>query len=81
MNTLQLIKARTKRSRAIQLARLQMAKAFRYPEHTDAVHTPVGRNAKSKLRYRGVSYESANTQQHALGGRELRYRGVTYGLY
>ena len=81
MNTLQLIKTRTTRSRAIQTARLQMAKAFRFPEHTDAVHTPVGRGTKSKLRYRGVAYESANDQQQALGGRGLRYRGVTYGLY
>ena len=81
MNTLQLIKARTARSRAVQLARLQMAKAFRVPEHTDAVHTPVGRTAKSRLRYRGVAYEPVKDQQQALGGRDLRYRGVTYGLY
>ena len=41
----------------------------------------MGRSAKSKLRYRGVAYEPAKDQQQALGGRHLRYRGVSYGLY
>ena len=39
MNTLQLIKARTSRTRAMQRARLQMAKAFGSADHTDATHT------------------------------------------
>ena len=42
MNTLQLIKARTTRTRAMQRARLQMAKAFGSTDHIDATHTPVG---------------------------------------
>ena len=41
MNTLQLIKARTTRTRAMQLARLQMAKAFGSADNIDATHTPV----------------------------------------
>ena len=36
MNTLQLIKARTTRTRAMQRARLQMAKAFGSADHIDA---------------------------------------------
>ena len=42
MNTLQMIKARTTRSRAIQLVRLQMAKAFGSADHIDDTHTPLG---------------------------------------
>ena len=81
MNALQLIKARTTKNRAIQLARLQMAKAFRNIEYTDAAHTPVGTLRRPQLRYRGVAYEPASGDQHATGGRELRYRGVSYGMY
>ena len=50
MNTLQLIKARTTRTRAMQRARLQMAKAFGSADHIDATHTPVGSGQKSQLR-------------------------------
>ena len=56
MNTLQLIKARTTRTRAMQRARLQMAKAFGSADHTDATHTPLGSVNKPQLRYRGVAY-------------------------
>ena len=57
MNTLQLIKARTTRTRAMQRARLQMAKAFGSADHIDATHTPVGVGQKPQLRYRGVAYD------------------------
>ena len=80
MNTLQLIKARAVRTQAIETARIEMAKAFRHPVHTDRVHTPVGSKTKV-LRYRGVAYESIDQQQHPSGGRELRYRGVSYDVY
>ena len=81
MNSLQLIKARTTRSRAIQRARLQMAKAFGSAEHIDASHTPLGFSQKTQLRYRGVAYDPIQQDQEATGGRELRYRGVSYGVY
>ena len=81
MNALQLIKARTTKNRAIQLARLQMAKAFRNPDYTDLAHTPTGEQTKSVRRYRGVAYASVSGDQQATKGRELRYRGVSYGLY
>ena len=81
MNALQLIKARTTKSRAIQLARLQMAKAFGRPDYTDQTHTPVDHLRKTFLRYRGVAYKPSNSEQKATGGRDLRYRGVSYGLY
>ena len=55
MNTLQLIKARTTRTRAMQRARLQMAKAFGSADHIDATHTPLGVGQKPQLRYRGVA--------------------------
>ena len=80
MNTLQLIKARTVRTQAIETARTQMARAFRHQGHTDHLHTPVGAKAKV-LRYRGVAYEPIDQQQHPSGGRELRYRGVNYDVY
>ena len=80
MNTLQLIKARTVRNRAIETARTQMARAFRSPGHTDRVHTPVNTTTKV-LRYRGVAYEPVDPQQHPSGGRELRNRGVSYDVY
>ena len=80
MNTLQLIKARTVRNQAIETARTQMARAYRRQNHTDRVHTPVGSRAKV-LRYRGVTYEPIDPQQHPIGGRELRYRGVRYDVY
>ena len=81
MNTLQLIKTRTTRTRAMQRARLQMAKAFVRADHIDATHTPVGFAGKPQLRYRGVAYNPVQQEQEATGGRELRYRGVSYGVY
>ena len=81
MNTLQLIKARTSRTRAMQRARLQMAKAFGSDDHTDATHTPLGSVNKPQLRYRGVAYNPVRQEQEATGGRNLRYRGVSYGVY
>jgi len=81
MNTLQLIKARTTRTRAMQRARLQMAKAFGSADHIDRTHTPVGFAGKTQLRYRGVAYDPVQQEQEATGGRELRYRGVSYGMY
>ena len=80
MNTLQLIKARTVRNQAIETARTQMARAYRRQGHTDRVHTPVGTKTKV-LHYRGVAYEPIDQQQHPSGGRELRYRGVSYDVY
>ncbi|AII49245.1 hypothetical protein KR52_08820 [Synechococcus sp. KORDI-52] len=80
MNTLQLIKARAVRTQAIETARIEMAKAFRHPVHTDRVHTPIGVKAKV-LRYRGVAYQQVDQQQHPTGGQELRYRGVSYDVY
>ena len=80
MNTLQLIKARTVRNQAIETARTQMARAFRHQDHIDEVHTPVRTKAKV-LRYRGVTYQPIDQQQHPTGGRELRYRGVRYDVY
>ena len=80
MNTLQLIKARTVRNQAIETARTQMARAFRHQGHIDRVHTPVGVKAKV-LRYRGVTYQPGNGNQLSTGGRELRYRGICYGIY
>ena len=81
MNTLQLIKARTTRTRAMQRARLQMAKAFDGAEHIDTAHTPVGFSRKPQLRYRGVAYDPIQPNQEATGGRSLRYRGGSYGVY
>ena len=81
MNTLQLIKARAIKTQAIDQARLQMAKAFRNPDHIDADHTPLRPVRTRELRYRGVAYEPMHQQQEATGGRDLRYRGVTYGVY
>ena len=80
MNTLQLIKARTVRSQAVETARTQMARAFHHQDHIDAMHTPVSTKAKV-LRYRGVTYQPIDQQQHPTGGRELRYRGVRYDVY
>ena len=76
MNTLQLIKARTVRNQAIESARTQMARAFRREGHTDRVHTPVA--TTKQLRYRGVSYEPIDQQQHPTGGRELRYLSLIH---
>ena len=81
MNALQLIKARTTKNRALQLARLQMARAFGKADHVDAAHTPISTWQRPQLRYRGVAYEPQRGDQQAIGGRELRYRGVSYGLY
>ena len=80
MNTLQFIKVRTVRNQAIETARTQMARAFRHEGHTDRAHTPVGNKTKV-LRYRGGIYVAIDPQQHSSGGRELRYRGVSYDVY
>ena len=82
MNTLQLIKSRTIKTRAIDQARLQMARAFDHPVHTDRAHTsPQGTTPQFPLCYRGVKYEPLTINQKAKGGRELRYRGIAYGVY
>ena len=81
INTLQLIKARAVKSRAVDLARSAMVRAFRNADYTDNQHTPLVRPNKSQLRYRGVAYEPTGQQKEATGGRNLRYRGVSYGVY
>ena len=81
MNTLQLIKARAVKSRAVDLARSAMVRSFRNADYTDNQHTPLVRPNKSQLRYRGIAYEPTGQQQEATGGRNLRYRGVSYGDY
>ena len=81
MNTLQLIKARAVKSRAVDRARSAMVRAFRNPDYTDRQHTPLVRPHKSQLRYRGIAYEPIGQQQEATAGRTLRYRGVSYGVY
>ena len=81
MNTLQRIKERATKSRALELARLQMAKAFRNADYTDATHTPTGQRRKPQLRYRGIAYTLSSNDQVATKGRELRYRGILYGVY
>ena len=81
MNTLQLIKARAVKSRAVDLARAAMVRAFRNADYTDKQHTPLVRPHQSQLRYRGIAYEPIGQQQEAKGGRNLRYRGVSYGVY
>ena len=80
MNTLQLIKARTVRNQAIETAKTEMARAFRHGSHTDRAHTPVGTKTKV-LRYRSITCVAIDPQQHPSGGRELRYRGVSYDVY
>ncbi len=81
MNTLQRIKERATKSRALEVARLQMAKAFRNADYTDAAHTPTGQRSKPQLRYRGIAYTPVSDAQVATKGRDLRYRGVVYGVY
>ena len=81
MNTLQLIKARATRTRALELARKQMAKAFGVTPHTDATHTDVTTAQVKTLTYRGVAYTPSKGNRTATAGRELRYRGVRYGMY
>lgn len=81
MNTLQLIKARAVKNRAVDRARSAMVRAFRNPDYTDTQHTPLVRSRKPQLRYRGIAYEPIGQQQEATGGRNLRYRGVSYGVY
>ena len=81
MNTLQLIKARAVKRRAVDLARSAMVRAFRNADYTDRQHTPLVRPHQSQLRYRGIAYEPIGQQQEATGGRNLRYRGVSYGVY
>ena len=81
MNTLQLIKARAVKNRAVDRARSAMVRAFQNPEYTDTQHTPLVPSRKPQLRYRGIAYEPTGQQQEATGGRNLRYRGVSYGVY
>ena len=81
MNTLQLIKARAVKSRAVDRARSAMVRAFRNPDFIDSQHTPLVRPHQSQLRYRGLAYDSNGQQQKATAGRTLRYRGVSYGVY
>ena len=82
MNTLHLIKSRTVRSQAVEQARKQMAKAFCAMAHTDKTHSNLeSTDCTRQLTYRGVSYVSQGNNQVATRGRELRYRGVRYGLY
>ena len=81
MNTLQLIKARAVKNRAVDRARSAMVRAFQNPEYTDTQHTPLVPSCKPQLRYRGIAYEPIGQQQEAKGGRNLRYRGVSYGVY
>jgi len=81
MNTLQLIKTRTMRHKAVERARLQMTRDFANGEHTDAHHTAVHQNGCRTLCYRGVPYQPVHDQQQATAGLELRYRGIRYGVY
>jgi hypothetical protein len=82
MNTLNLIKSRTVRNKALEQARKQMAKAFRGVAHTDRTHSELPQaGSQRSLTYRGVSYVNQNCNQVATKGRDLRYRGVSYGLY
>ena len=82
MNTLHLIKSRTVRSQALEQARRQMVKAYSTMAHTDKTHSnPESKDCTRPLTYRGVSYVSQGNNQVATRGRELRYRGVRYGLY
>ena len=82
MNTLNLIKSRTVRNQALEQARKQMAKAFGAVAHTDGAHSDPGKSGGARtLTYRGVSYANQSSNQVATRGRDLRYRGVSYGLY
>ena len=82
MNTLNLIKSRTVRNKALEQARKQMAKAFSAVAHTDQTHSQPGQaGSQRSLTYRGASYVNQNCNQVATRGRDLRYRGVSYGLY
>ena len=81
MNTLQLIKARATRSRALEQARKQMAKSFCETPHIDATHTAVPAEQGKRLTYRGVAYYPNQGNKTAKAGRELRYRGIGYGMY
>ena len=81
MNTLQLIKARTSRGRAVELARKQMARAFSSVSHIDSSHTDPSDLESDQLTYRGVPYASRQGNQVYRSGRVLRYRGISYGVY
>ena len=50
-------------------------------DYTDAAHTPTGQRSKPQLRYRGIAYTPVSDAQVATKGRDLRYRGVVYGVY
>ena len=81
MNTLQLIKARATKSRAVELARKQMAIAFSDVAHIDETHTNPSAQKTLQLTYRGVPYTPRRGNQVSRSGRVLRYRGISYGLY
>ena len=82
MNTLHLIKSRAVRNQALERARKQMARAFGAVAHTDSTHSELASSAtKQRLTYRGLSYVAQNSNQVATRGRDLRYRGVRYGMY
>ena len=74
MNTLQRIKERATKSRALEVARLQMA--TRNADYTDAAHTPPV-SAATQLRYRGIAYTPVSDAQIATKGRDpLSGRGL-----
>ena len=81
MNTLQLIKARASKTQALEQARKQLTKAYGSDAHTDRSHTDVVDQASKCLTYRGVAYDPQSGNKESTGGRELRYRGVRYGVY
>ena len=81
MNTLQLIKARATKSRAVELARKKMAMAFSDVAHVDDTHTDPTVSKPSQLIYRGVPYTPRDGNQVSRSGRDLRYRGIRYGVY
>ena len=58
-----------------------MARAFRQQGHTDHLHTPVREQSQGPALSRRRPIEPIDQQQHPSGGRELRYRGVSYDVY
>ena len=79
MNTLNLIKSRTVRNKALEQARKQMAKAFRAVAHTDQTHSQLRQaGSQQSLTYRGASYVNQNCNQVATRGRD-RGKGQAQG--
>ena len=64
----------------MQRARLQMAKAFNGADHTDATH-PSGLCQQAAAALPRRCLQPVRQEQEATGGRNLRYRGVSYGVY